>query len=548
MCRFLFIRCPEFAQGAAKLISHFITEVEFAEEKSGDKKEQLELREWLQYEARAYEHMFALGLDFACYGNGFGRIHKPFNRFLLIPTENGYAEVSVSEFVNPTYNHTKLTYTVDDPTKSHREAKHRRKIPVAFVDRVARDKSRIALRRIDPAYVFLKYSDRSGRCQVVERFHPWFLTSVKRGDLHNVNETPISMLKAIAEDADYLYNVDEIYHLKAPTISGISNAGWGLPMILSNFPNLHQIEVYRRTDEALGLDAMMPLRVMFPNLGSATLDTYANAGPMGMFKAAASMMIKSHRKNPFDMHAMPFPIGLQEIGASGKQFSPKESIAWQQDSMLNAMGLPAELYRGSMNYQTMPGALRVYENQWRVLLEAATIHMRWVVNARQDFLGRERMSVRAAAPRIIDDLETKHVMLQLAAGGEVPRSLAFRGVGIQDPVAAAKLRAREDVEIQMGVQKIQEDAARAANGGLGGPAGGAPGGVALTPAQRQQDALEEAKKLLQIPDDGDRAKQLRAIENSDPDLYALVKQKMEDLRNAARSQGGQQVAQLAQAA
>ena len=322
VCRFLYIRCPEFAQAGKKLMSYFITDVEFGETKSGDKNEQIELKEWLHDQVGAFTHQYALGLDWTCfagetlvttragvfkikdlvgkrmdvlskggiyrpadfksygkqslmevefsdgqkvyatpdhqweitqegathtlttqellaghrialvtpgmmgipagacvsvvgvqatdrfeevycctemsthtlvvgvgilskncYGNAFGRIHRPFNRFLVIPTDNGHAEVSVSEFDNATYNFSTVTYSIDDPTRSHRGGKHRRRISVPFIDRVARDLNRISLQRIDPAYVHLQYSDRSGRCQVVERFAPHLLASIKRGDL-----------------------------------------------------------------------------------------------------------------------------------------------------------------------------------------------------------------------------------------------------------------------------------------------------------------------------------------------------------------------------
>ena len=39
-----------------------------------------------------------------------------------------------------------------------------------------------------------------------------------------------------------------------------------------------------------------------------------------------------------------------------------------------------------------------------------------------------------------------------------------------------------------------------------------------------------AQQLLQIPDNGERSKQLQAIKKDDETLYALVKQKMEEMR------------------
>lgn len=485
-----------------------------------------------------------------CFGNAFGRMHRPFNRFLLLPTDNGHSELSVSEFPDAKYQFESLKYEIQDPTRQHRSQRHRRTIKVNFIDRVARDMNRLSLRRIDPSYAYLQHSDRSGRYQIAERFQPYFKAAIRRGDLWQVNETPIAQLRALSTDSDFLYNEGEVFHLRAPCISGISDSGWGMPEIMANFPNIHQMAVYRRIDEAIGLDYMLPFRVFFPQAGSSgTLDAYANQGSMQVWQQMLQQMIGDRRKDPFSIHAMPFQMGFAEVGASGKQLTPKDNMEWQTNAMLNAQGFPAELYSGSMAWQQVPTALRLFENNWQHLPWSFNRHLKWVVKTALDFMGREQMQVKAASPRILDDIESRQVYLQLAAGGEFPRRVAFRPYGVDDPVEAAAERAREDVEIKKQVDKIQADAALEEGAGSlsggGGGAGGAPGGVSYTPSQKAEQALAESQRLLQIPDDGDRAKQLASIKATDPDMHALVRQKMTELRAAARSQGGAQVAQLA---
>ena len=552
ICRFLFIRTPEYARASQRVIAYFLTDVEFLGLQSGDKAEQDELKNWLRDDIGFWIHLAELGIDWSAYGNAFGRMHRPFNRFLLIPTANGHAEIAVTEFPQARYMSDKLQYEIDDPTRQHRSGKHKRKLLVNFIDRVARDMKRLSLRRIDPAYAYIQYSERSGKTQIAERFQPQYLASIKRGDLWQVNETPIAQLRAIQTESDFLYNEGEIFHLKAPCISGISNAGWGMPEILANFPNIHQMSVYRKIDEAIGLDYMLPLRVFFPQSGgSGNLDAHASQGSMMVWKEMLQQMIADRRRDPFSIHAMPFQMGFQEMGASGKTLTPKDSMAYQTNAMLNAQGFPAELYSGSMAYQQIPAALRLFENHWQHIPWSFNKHLCWVVKSALNFMGREQIKVRAASPRILDDIESRQVYLQLAAGGEFPRSLAFKPYGVDNPIEAAAERAREDVEIKKRVDKIQADAALEQGAGSlsggGGGAGGAPGGVAYTPSQRGEQALSEAQRLLQIQDDGARAKELASLRSSDKDMYALITQKMKELRAAARSQGGQQVSQLASA-
>lgn len=551
-CRYLYVKTPEYAQAALRTNAYFVTDIEFigGAGKSGDKREQLEHRSFLMEQLGMKNAQMELGMDESCYGNAFGRIFLPFNRFLLVPTENGTAEISLASLKDVKYLSSQVKYEIEDPTRSHRTAKHRRRIAVDFVDRKSRDVERISLRRIDPAYAHLQYADRSGRCQVIERFQPQFISSITQGHLWQVNETPIGQLRAIAAGDDYLYNFGEVFHLKRPHISGISNGGWGIPNILLNYTNVHQLAVYRKIDEAIGLDFMLPFRIFFPKTGSGgDLTSFANAGSMGVWKGMLEQMVKNRRADPMAMHAQPFELGYQEVGANGKSLTPKDNMQWQTDALLNSAGFPGELYRGALTVQQMPATLRMFENHWQYLPWSFNRYMQWVSKTVRDHQTLERIDVRMTAPNMIDDMEARHVMLQLASGGEFPRRKALRSWGGDDPVEDAAERALEDVEIKRRVMKIQEDAAREEGQGsmFSGGAGGSPAGVGYTPTQQAERAEAEAKRLLQIQFVGDRQKQLSMLRAQDQGLYALVKQKMDEMRSAARSQGGAQVAEMASA-
>jgi hypothetical protein len=549
ICQFLYIRTPEWANAAERTVSYFLTDVEFIGNKSGDKREQDEVREYLREQVGYWEHQQELGNDHACYGNAFGRIHFPFYRFLLIPTNNGIAERAVESATGVTYNYLTMKYTIDDPTTAHHAASGRRRIEVDFIDRRSRDINRVRFSRIDPRYVYIRHAVRSTRSWIIERFEPLFLASIKKGDLWQVNETPMSILEAISKGSDFLYDDDQIFHLKKPTISGVSNTGWGLPSVLSNFSNLHQLAVLRRVDEAVGLDYMMPFRIISPGMGSADLNSFANSGSMGVWSSMLQQMVANKRTDPYAIHTSPFPIQFQEVGATGKSLTPKENMEWQTNALLNAGGFPAELFTSTLTYQQVPTAMRLFESTWQFLANALNRHLRWTMRQIRDANGQEQMNVQVRRPSFIDDIEARHIYLQLAAGGEFPRAKAFEPWGVRDPVQAAIDRAKEDAEIQKGVAKVQSDAAQESGSMLsgGGGAGGAPPGAATTPSDRAQQADDKAKELLQIQFNGDRQKQLSQLKASDPELYALVKQKMEEYRNTAKAQGGQQVAQMVSA-
>jgi hypothetical protein len=81
-------------------------------------------------------------------------------------------------------------------------------------------------------------------------------------------------------------------------------------------------------------------------------------------------------------------------------------------------------------------------------------------------------------------------------------------------------------------------------GGMGSsPAGSYVGGGAeMNPLDIQNKATELAQQWLQLPV-GERQKQMANVRTSNPNLHAMAKQKMEELRSQAESQGRDSLSQ-----
>ena len=79
--------------------------------------------------------------------------------------------------------------------------------------------------------------------------------------------------------------------------------------------------------------------------------------------------------------------------------------------------------------------------------------------------------------------------------------------------------------------------------GDGSPAGQQAQGAGLTPLDIESQAQELAQHWLEIPSDGQRSQAMQATRSGNPQLYALAKQKMEEMRRQGESAGRQQVNQ-----
>jgi hypothetical protein len=482
------------------------------------------------------------------YGNGFAWMHFPFNRYLVDmrnpdhPRE--WALENFESYGEVRYVHDKAMYEVVDPLTVTKKEKDRKRIMLPIRDRVVQDLEKVRVIRLDPRDVTLRYSRWADQSEVILRFDADFINDIKNSRLYQINSTPLGMLKAIAENKDFLFDPEEIFHLKAPCISGISNHGWGVPEVLANYRELHQVQVLRKIDEAVGMDYMLPFRIFSPNMSAAGIGDSAYYMLLGQWEQKVKNLIADRRKTPFAIHAMPFPVQYDEHGASGKQLSPKDNLEYQINTMLDGMGYPSELFHGTLQVPQIPTTLRLFENAFQHLFRGFHNFLRWNTKKIQRYGSLEEISVVLEPPRMADNLEKTPMFLQLAAGGEMPRSLALRDFNIDDVAEMYRRRKEEDADMQRIDIELEQKLQREQQlGSLSeqilaeqGAAGGAPGGAGLTPLDTMREIESEAQAIVQMPQ-GAAQQRWEQLRQGDPNFYAMVKQKAEEYRRGAESQG-----------
>ncbi len=506
-------------------------------------------------------HTFVIGngvLTGNCYGNAFARMHFPFDRF-LVDRRGGRPREYALEFFGrkAKYNWKKLEYEIPDPLKKGA------KISLPFRDRPSMDVNRIRLRKLDPRRILIQHNFISGSSHFIWRFETEIIDDVKKGRNYVVNETPMEMLRAISKNQDFAFAPDTIFHFKAPCVSRVSNRGWGLPGVIANYRNIHQLQVYRKIDESVGLDYLLPFRIFSPLTNSAPSDLVNNF-VMSRWRQEIKHIIDRRRRDKFAMHSLPFPVEYNEHGASGKELVPKDLIEWQTNSLLDGMGYPKELWQGTMEYQRMPTAIRLFESTFSFIHVGFNQLTQWAVRRLRNYLNQPKIEVQLKRPSIADSLEDKQMIFQLTAQGEISRERGYSGLGIDDVMTDIKNRIKEDSDIQRERAQAQQELQKqiesgtlsapndpASQGGGGGSSPTAPGGPpgaggGQNPTDVANDAQSLAQYWLSIPTDGDRTKAMLATRSQNEGLYAMAKEKMEQMRRGGQSQGRQAVAQQAQ--
>lgn len=556
-CAFLYHLNGIYKEASNRVISHFITDIEF-EGKVGSKDEQDALKSFLFDDLDCIQTMLNTGNDWAAYGFGVTYLHIPFVRFLRDtrnPTRPKYYNLNSIPEKYITFELSTMTYKVKDPSEiakgvSFEDASFAN---FDFIDKFDRNPDRIRLVQLDPRFCRFKYGTMSTNKQLLYDFDPEFRTQVKAGDLYEVNNTPKAMLEAIKEDAAYRFNDNSYFVFTGPGLTGIAKKGFGVPNVIANYREIHQLQVYRRADESIARDYMIPMRVLSPGFAQQSGSVMDSAYMMNVekWKKYMEKVIKTHRTEQDSIFAVPMPTQYQQLGGEGKNFSTKDLVELQMNTVLDSVGYPAELFKGTMAFQQVPIALRIFEQRFHFIYKNFNKLLNWVNAQTSRFLKKEEIGIRLVPSRIADDIENRQLLMSLMAGGEVPRQGIFESLGMKDPTQAYKRRLQEDTEFAIaGAEEEKKKEKMLANAqqelaNPGSTSDGGGGGGGASPLDQTQKAAQLAQQWLQMPE-GERKKNMDQTQSSDPTLYALAKQLMSEQRSSWESQGRQQGAQQAQ--
>jgi hypothetical protein len=397
---------------------------------------------------------------------------------------------------------------------------------------------------------------------------------IKQGVLHEVNSTPRGLLEACAKNMDYKFRSGEVFHFRAPMPSGVSDSGWAVPEILMQYVSLFQLQVYRKADFAIARDYLLPFRVFTPNIGTNIGDTLTTI-LMSRWKSEMQRMISTRRKDPTAIHALPFPANMESYGGDGKNMIMHEVIEVYMDALFDGLGIPRELFRGTMNIEQMPNSVRLFERHYEWLYRQLDGLLRFVTSTVQRALGVDEIGVKLKRPTMAYTAEWMQLKMQMAANREIPRTDVYPEMGVQDPEAAAVRAVEEDQNIErrvaelstkfekektqgsmadMAMMAAEQGVEAGAAPGPGGAPGGAPPGPdgapeggdldysvdpGGDPLKIQERAQQIASTWLQMHQQqpNSHRKEMEKCEAINPTLYAAAKQAMEEQRSQAASAG-----------
>ena len=541
-----------YAAATKRVVSHFITQIEFTGE-GGDFKERDQRTKLLVDKMDIFQSMQTIGEDGFCYGVSVVRMHLPFDRYLIKTgkSESGSIisrRISINAIPEEhlSYDFKTMLFKgpdIDQMEKYQGKLQDCPKIEYSFSDVFVRREDEIRLIHLDPRYFKLRKAPQTGRIDVIYKFDPEELQYIKSGNIFYVNNTHKSMLTSISKDMAFIFDPGAVFVYAPPSITGISKHGLGIPTPIAHYRDLFQWQLYRKADETLAKDFLVPMRLFTPGVSGSSggMDAGATMN-IALWKKNMSDMIKKYRDSRDSMFAMPMPTTYQELNTNGKQFTPKDLLSWQTDALLNGLGYPAELFKGTLAYQQIPPALRLFERTFHHIPHYFDKFLKWSNKRVAAFLRISEFEVKLAPPRIADSVERMNYVTNLVSGGEAPREALFELLQLGSPVEAYRRRLKEDSqfeksraveEVQFAKEKETSLSEMQAQGGGGGGEG------AVTPLSRQEEAMAKAKDWAGMPE-APRKKDMENTRNTNVELHALAQQYLKQIRSDAESQGRNQ--------
>ena len=565
---FVHLTYGTYRMAMQRVVRYFITSIELTD-CSDDEKEKFE--KFLYRDLDILAVLALAGDNFCAYGNDFLSVHVPFRRFLRCPL--CHLEQPIRQ-VNYSWSDWKFTGVCKKCGK---------KVGFERVDRNSFGQDQLKIVHWSPHEMRLLYHPIMDKTVYLWEIPSWFKGEIRRGNPFYVETTEWEVIEAIRENVLFKFADDHIFHMREESIAGVRCFGWGIPRIMGNFKQAWYIQVLKRFNEAIALDYIMPMRVITPVPGTSKEADPLLHMNLSQFQARVLSMLRHHRKDPASVHMLPFPVQMDMLGADGSKLAPIELIDKATDEFLNAQGVVAELYRGTLQWQAMPVALRLFERTWIHMVNAFNRLLNWIFDKVSRLNNWENLRGRLQPVTLADDLEKKQIQLQLAAGQQISRQTAWAPFNINFRDEIKRMLQEEEYsqeemakfqEQQQQKQQLQGTMMQGAIGQpqqqpgqpgqpqqapAGQPAAGQPqpgqsqpgmpgaGGeanYAPDPHMTPEDLLAKAEnisyQLLGTPYETRRSELLK-IKRANSTLHALVISKMKELRQSAQQQGGQQV-------
>lgn len=464
-CEYILMANGPYRSAVARIIAYFLTDVEIVSAGDGDdrigREEKQKYLDFLNDTLGIKSVLANVALDYLCYGNSFTSLLVPFRRYLTCPDcglELPLKKVYNSAVFNFSWSNFQFNATCPHCNYAGKWE---------HIDRRSGESGQIKIKRWSPHEMDILWDPHTDDTSFIWRIPDDYRTLLRKGHLFHLERASWEIVEAVQNNQALLFDKDVVYHMKEEALSGVRNRGWGISRVLANFRQAWYVQVLHRYNEAIALDYVIPFRVITPKprpgqggSGGELNDPVLSIN-LGSFTSRVNGMLQHRRRDPARWNVLPFPIEYQALGGDATKLAPKELLELGLDTLLTSIGVPVELYKGSLSVQSAPAALRLFEANWSHLVHNLNRFLNKLVDKVSQVMSWEPVSARLQRVTHADDLNRQMAKLQLMMGGQLSRTTGLSSVGV-DFAEEERRKLEEERITAEATQDMQEEMEQAA--------------------------------------------------------------------------------------
>ena len=432
-CEFVLMKNGPYREALNRVISYFITDIEIVSttgesDKRIGREEKQKYLDFLNETLGIKTALHTVALDYLSYGNSFTTLLVPFRRYLWCP------QCKLEAPLRKIYNNDQFKFTWSgfefNAFCPHCGYQGRWN----HVDRRSGEKGELKIVRWNPHEIDILNDPYTKDNAFIWQIPDDYRNLVRRGHLFHLERASWELVQAIKDNKALMFDKDVVYHMREEPLAGIYDRGWGISRVLVNFTQAWYVQVLHRYNEAIALDYVIPFRVITPQArkgqAGATDDPVLSIN-LGGFVSRVEGMLRMRRKDPARWNVLPFPVEYQALGGEAQDLAPCDLLELGMDTLLNAVGIPVEMYRGNLSIQAAPAALRLFEANWSHLVHHLNRFLNRMCEKVSQLMSWEPVSARLQRVTHADDLNRQMAKLQLMMGGQISRTTGLATVGLE---------------------------------------------------------------------------------------------------------------------
>lgn len=510
-CRYYFLTNPLINATVFKLSEYPITDL-VVDHPEAAVKERWEsyFRDHLRYRPFQIE----CGLDYYTYGNCMVSLGFPFHKYIRCQACR-FAERA--DKIRQHWAFTNLTFRLTCPrcgTTSEAEAN----------DFYYRDASGIRPIRWNCEHVEVTYNDVTGESTYFYTIPPAVRNDIVIGKKDVVESVPQVFIQAMRQHKGVVFSKDNFFHMKRPTLAQ-QDRGWGTPIVLPVLKDVFYLQLMKKAQEAILLEHIVPLRVLFPQAGGGTSDPYTTINLVDWRDHVATEIARWRHDNNY-IPIMPLPIGNQTIGGDGRALLMTQEIQVWSEHIMSGLQVPREFLLGGMSYAGTNVSMRMLENQFLGFILRHTQMANWIMKQVAAYMRWPEARIRFKPFKMADDIQRKAYLFQLNQAQKISDRTLLADADLDQAkedeimvqetakrlqatrvqqLALAQVQGDAQVVMSKSQVKAQQTMANAQSAAIapGEPGGGETG--APNPIQQMQSQLNMDQSAGLAPAEGEQA-------------------------------------------